>query len=153
MSAAIPGHIFREYDIRGVADRDLRDDLARDVGRAFGSEIGGGENVTIAVGRVCRLSSQRLFDALTGGLHELGIHVKSIGVGPTPMLYFAAHHLNSEGAVMITGSHNPGDENGFKMMQGKKSFYGSQIQDLKKRIETQTFAKAATDEGALEEVD
>ena len=153
MSAAIPGQIFREYDIRGVADRDLEDDLARDIGRAFASEIAKGEAKTFAVGRDCRLSSQRLFDALTSGLTELGIRVKSIGVGPTPMLYFAAHHLGTDGAVMITGSHNPGDENGFKMMEGKKSFYGSQIQDLKKRIETQSFAKPATTKGAIEEVD
>ena len=153
MSAVIPGHIFREYDIRGVADRDLKDDLARDIGRAFGSEISKGEPATFAVGRDCRLSSQRLFDALTSGLTELGIRVKSIGVGPTPMLYFAAHHLHTDGAVMITGSHNPGDENGFKMMTGKSSFYGAQIQDLKKRIETKTFAKPTTSQGAIEEVD
>ena len=109
MTAAIPGQIFREYDIRGVADRDLKDDLARDIGRAFGSEISKSGGTTIAVGRDCRLSSQRLFDALTGGLRDLGIAVRSIGIGPTPILYFAAHHLGTDGAVMITGSHNPGD--------------------------------------------
>lgn len=153
MTAAIPGHIFREYDIRGVADRDLSSTLAKDIGKAFGSEILKDGKTVVAVGRDCRLSSDRLFEALTDGLRELGIDVKAIGVGPTPMLYFAAHHLGSDGSIMITGSHNPGDENGFKMMTGKLSFYGQKIQDLKKRIETQSFAKPIGPRGNLEEVD
>ncbi|MBX3259445.1 MAG: phosphomannomutase/phosphoglucomutase [Labilithrix sp.] len=139
MSAAFPGHVFREYDIRGVAERDLGDALARGVGRGFGAMLAeqrsGGEPLRVAVARDCRLSSPRLFAALVKGLVESGAHVVDVGVGPTPMLYFAAHHLETDGAVMITGSHNPGDENGFKMMRGKGSFFGPDIQALRARIE------------------
>ena len=140
MSAAVPGHIFREYDIRGVADRDLSDAIAHGIGRGFGAMLTeqraeGSGVLRVAVGRDCRLSSPRLFAALVKGLVEAGAHVIDVGEGPTPMLYFAAHHLGTDGAVMITGSHNPGDENGFKMMRGKASFFGPDIQTLKGRIE------------------
>src|ERR1700744_4045677 len=134
----VPGHIFREYDIRGVADRDLSDEVAYGVGRGFAKMIGPAHEkgpIRIAVGRDCRLSSDRLFAALTRGLTDAGVDVIEIGVGPTPMLYFAAHHLATDGAVMITGSHNPGNENGFKMMRGKASFFGPEIQTLKGLIE------------------
>jgi len=143
MTVAVPGHIFREYDIRGVADRDLSDAIAHGIGRGFGAMLAedrgaarsGSEPLRVAVGRDCRLSSPRLFAALVKGLSESGAHVIDVGEGPTPMLYFAAHHLGTDGAVMITGSHNPGDENGFKMMRGKASFFGPDIQALKARIE------------------
>ncbi|MBX3219789.1 MAG: phosphomannomutase/phosphoglucomutase [Labilithrix sp.] len=139
MSAAFPGHVFREYDIRGVADRDLHDTLAHGIGRGFGAMLAeqrsGEAPLRVAVARDCRLSSPRLFAALVKGLVEAGMHVVDVGVGPTPMLYFAAHHLGTDGAVMITGSHNPGDENGFKMMRGKASFFGPDIQTLRGRIE------------------
>ena len=142
MSVSVPGQIFREYDIRGVADRDLSDAIAHGIGRGFGKMLGPPPEkgpLRVAVGRDCRLSSPRLFEALTKGLIESGIHVVDIGIGPTPMLYFAAHHLGTNGAVMITGSHNPGNENGFKMMRGKASFYGPEIQTLKGLIEKGDF--------------
>lgn len=133
--SAIPGNIFREYDIRGVADRDLTDALARDLGRALGVALrSGSAPPRLAVGRDCRLSSPRLYEALTKGLTEAGVHVVDIGIGPTPMLYFAVHHLGTDGGIMITGSHNAGDENGFKMMRGKASFYGADIQKLRAAI-------------------
>jgi phosphomannomutase / phosphoglucomutase len=140
MTVAVPGHIFREYDIRGVAERDLSDAVAHGIGRGFGVMLGEGRGaeagpLRVAVGRDCRLSSPRLFVALVKGLVEAGAHVIDVGEGPTPMLYFAAHHLGTDGAVMITGSHNPGDENGFKMMRGKASFFGADIQTLKVKIE------------------
>ncbi|MBX3230416.1 MAG: phosphomannomutase/phosphoglucomutase [Labilithrix sp.] len=150
MSASVPGHIFREYDIRGVAERDLSDDLAYGVGRGFGAMIGGAGK-TVAVGRDCRLSSPRLFAALTKGLVAAGARVIDVGVGPTPKLYFAAHFLETDGAVMITGSHNPGDENGFKMMRGKASFFGPDIQALKANIEEGFGADAAG--GGVEQKD
>ncbi len=146
MSGVVPGHIFREYDIRGVAERDLSDELAYGVGRGFGAMLrdgSGSASLRVAVGRDCRLSSPRLFAALTKGLVESGIHVVDVGIGPTPMLYFAAHHLGTDGAVMITGSHNPGDENGFKMMRGKASFFGPDIQKLRARIEQRDFGAAS----------
>jgi phosphomannomutase/phosphoglucomutase len=156
MSVAVPGHIFREYDIRGVADRDLTDDVVHAIGRAFGATLiegaeGGAKPLRVVVGRDCRLSSPRLFAALVRGLREAGTDVIEIGVGPTPMLYFAAHHLGTDGAVMITGSHNPGDENGFKMMRGKASFFGPEIQKLEARIASGDLP--TRQEGKLEKVD
>ena len=138
----VPANIFREYDIRGVADRDLSDELAEGIGRGLGSMLSadaGGKQLRLAVGRDCRLSSPRLHTALLRGLSKAGVDVVDIGVGPTPMLYFSVHHLDTDGGVMITGSHNPGDENGFKMMRGKASFYGADIQKLRERIVAQDF--------------
>lgn len=155
MGAHVPGHVFREYDIRGVADRDLTDALALGIGRGFGAMIAEGRTsggpLRIAVGRDCRLSSPRLFEALVKGLVASGAQVIDIGVGPTPLLYFAAHHLETCGAVMITGSHNPGDENGFKMMRGKASFFGPEVQALRARIEAGDFGEEQR--GAVEEAD
>jgi phosphomannomutase/phosphoglucomutase len=155
----VPTQIFREYDIRGVADRDLTDALARGVGGAFATMLGaakptGGANarVRVAVGRDCRLSSERLFAALTAGLTEAGADVLEIGVGPTPFLYGSVHALGTEGGIMITGSHNPGDENGFKMMRGKASFFGPDIQTLRRIIEEDGIVKAPAP-GSIEKVD
>jgi phosphomannomutase/phosphoglucomutase len=134
--------VFREYDIRGVADRDLTSELAEAIGRGYGAMLSAGRNpadLRVAVGRDCRLSSPRLHAALLRGLTRLGLQVIDIGEGPTPLLYFAVHHLDADGGVMITGSHNPGDENGFKMMRGKASFYGKDIQELRALIEKDGF--------------
>jgi len=128
--------IFREYDIRGVADRDLGDDLVERIGCALGTllrpdtETGEKRPLRVAVGRDCRLSSDRLFRALTKGLVEGGVEVLDVGVGPTPKLYFSVFHLDVDGGVMITGSHNPAPDNGFKIMKGKASFFGEDIQKL-----------------------
>ena len=126
--------IFREYDIRGVADRDLTDDVAYAIGRTYTSMLGL-PKPTIAVARDCRVSGPRLYGALVRGLMEAGANVIDVGVGPTPMLYFSVHHHEADGGIMITGSHNPGDENGFKIMKGKSSFYGKDITELRDRIE------------------
>lgn len=153
MSTQVPAHVFREYDIRGVADRDLSDALAEGIGRGLGTMLAkDGKPPRLAVGRDCRLSSQRLFDALCRGLVATGVHVVEIGVGPTPMLYFAVYHLETDGGIQITGSHNPGDENGFKMMRGKASFFGADIQKLRERIEKGDFVKAAAP-GKIEQID
>jgi phosphomannomutase/phosphoglucomutase len=136
----VPAQIFREYDIRGVAHRDLTDGVACAIGRGFGTMLGAADRrVGIAVGRDCRLSSDRLLAALVDGLTEAGADVVDVGVGPTPMLYGSVHALEAEGGVMITGSHNPGDENGFKMMRGKASFFGTDIQALHELIEQERF--------------
>ena len=132
-------HIFREYDIRGVADRDLNDALVRDLGRAIGTFHRRAGREHIALGRDCRLSSPRLFEALSDGLIQTGLRVTDIGVGPTPLMYFAVFVLDLDGGVHITGSHNPAPDNGFKMMKGKGSLYGADIQTLKALIETQDF--------------
>jgi phosphomannomutase/phosphoglucomutase len=155
----VPTQIFREYDIRGVADRDLTDALAHGVGGAFATMLGAGAGksekdgrVRVAVGRDCRLSSDRLFAALKAGLTEAGADVIEVGVGPTPMLYGSVHALGTEGGIMITGSHNPGDENGFKMMRGKASFFGPDIQTLRRLIEEDAVVKGAVP-GRVERID
>jgi phosphomannomutase/phosphoglucomutase len=137
----VPTNIFREYDIRGVADRDLTDSLARAVGGAFATMLGAGESkVRVTVGRDCRLSSDRLFNAIADGITKAGADVLDVGVGPTPMLYGSVHALSTEGGLMITGSHNPAEDNGFKMMRGKASFFGADIQALRKLIESDGIA-------------
>jgi phosphomannomutase/phosphoglucomutase len=140
-------HIYREYDIRGIADRDLTPAVAEGIGRAFGtmlkrsdkSDESDGAPLRIAVARDCRVSGPRIVSDLVSGLKKTGAHVIDVGMGPTPLLYFAVNHLNADGGVMVTGSHNPGDENGFKMMRGKASFFGEDIQALKRRIEAKDF--------------
>ncbi len=131
-------HIFREYDIRGVADRDLTDDITKKIGHGLARMLKPterGEPPRIVVGRDCRRSGPRLFEALVHGLVDAGAEVIDIGVGPTPLMYFGVYHLDANGGVMITGSHNPGDENGFKIMKGKASFFGADIQTLRERVE------------------
>jgi phosphomannomutase/phosphoglucomutase len=141
----VPSHVFREYDIRGVADRDLTDDVARGIGRGYATMLGGtGKVVRVAVGRDCRSSSDRLRAALVDGLVRAGATVVDVGVGPTPFLYASVHTLGTDGGVMITGSHNPADENGFKMMRGTASFFGGDIQALRKVVEEERFASPAT---------
>ncbi|HEY2514318.1 MAG TPA: phosphomannomutase/phosphoglucomutase [Polyangiaceae bacterium] len=140
---------FREYDIRGVADRDLTSELAEAVGRGYATMLvasagKAASSLRVAVGRDCRLSSPRLREALLRGLTRVGVQVIDIGEGPTPLLYFAVHHLNADGGIMITGSHNPGDENGFKMMRGKASFFGKDIQDLRALLEKDAYAAEAS---------
>ena len=130
-----PG-IFREYDIRGVADRDLDDALVATLGRALVARIArttDGRRPRIALGRDCRLTSPRLREALVAGLTR-GADVVDVGVVPTPVLYFAAHTLPVDGAVMITGSHNPAEDNGFKMLVGTGSLHGASILTLRDRV-------------------
>lgn len=130
-------HIYREYDIRGVADRDLDDDTVRGIGRGLARLLrpASGQAPRLVVGRDCRRSGPRLFAALLEGLISGGAHVTDIGVVPTPLVYFGVHHLEADGGIMITGSHNPPEDNGFKIMKGKDSFFGPQIQELRQLVE------------------
>jgi phosphomannomutase / phosphoglucomutase len=142
--------IFREYDIRGVADRDLKDEVVIDIGHGLGIALGAdlGRAPRVVVCRDCRLSGPRLTSALVAGLRRAGAQVVDVGVGPTPKCYFAVHHLDADGGIMITGSHNPPDENGFKIMKGKASFFGAEIQALREAIETRKLPEAGP--GSLE---
>jgi phosphomannomutase/phosphoglucomutase len=153
----IPRHAFREYDIRGVADVDLSDDFARALGKTFAlmlrRDLGSGAAPRVAVGRDGRLSTGRLFAALTEGLLEGGASVEAVGVGPSPLLYFAAHHLGTDGSVMITASHNPAPDNGFKLMRGKVSLHGKDIQTLGDLIEQGTLSAEGVPRGSLVEID
>jgi phosphomannomutase len=122
--------ILREYDIRGIVGKTLHEADAAAIGRAFGTMVKEKNGKSVAIGYDGRLSSPVLAKALTEGLTAAGVDVVSVGLGPTPMLYYAASTLNVDGGIMITGSHNPPDYNGFKMMLGRRSFYGADIQRL-----------------------
>jgi phosphomannomutase len=121
---------LREYDIRGIVGRTLSTDDAFALGRCFGSIVARIGGTTTAIGYDGRLSSPELAEALSNGLRASGIQVLNIGRGPTPMLYYTATTMETGGAIMVTGSHNPPDYNGFKMMLGRKPFFGEQIQDI-----------------------
>jgi phosphomannomutase/phosphoglucomutase len=140
--------IFREYDIRGIADRDLTDHVVESLGRAFGRYLAPTGAPTVAVGYDARLSSPRLRDAVARGLTGEGLDVIDIGLCPTPALYFALHHLRTGAGIMITGSHNPADFNGFKLCVGKDTIFGAEIQNLRRVMEALPTA-AAGRRGAL----
>ena len=147
-------HIFRAYDIRGKVDPDLPLDLARDLGRAIGSlTIRRGELPCLAVGRDARQSGPSLRDAMVAGLGEVGCAVIDVGIVPTPLLYFAVHTLKVGGGIAITGSHNPGDENGFKIMIGKATTHGPDIQILKKMILDADFEPAPASQPSVQQYD
>jgi phosphomannomutase len=122
--------VLREYDIRGVIGRTLRAADAFAIGRVFGSIVARAGGKRVAVGYDGRLTSPELEQALVDGLRASGMEALRIGRGPTPMLYYTATKLETDGAVMVTGSHNPPDYNGFKMMLGRKPFFGQQIQEI-----------------------
>jgi phosphomannomutase len=138
MTAPMTSHAFhstllREYDIRGVVGDTLSAADAHAIGLSFGTFVRRSGGARVAVGYDGRLSSPMLEAALVDGLKASGCHALRIGLGPTPMLYFAAHHLKADGAVQITGSHNPPDYNGFKFMADGRPFYGEAIQELGQR--------------------
>ncbi len=122
--------ILREYDIRGIVGKTLTADDVRTVGRAFGSIVARAGGHRVVVGYDGRLSSPELEGALVEGLTACGLTVCRVGRGPTPMLYYASHAVGADGAVMITGSHNPPEYNGIKMVLKGKSFFGADIQRL-----------------------
>ena len=122
--------ILREYDIRGVVGETLSAADARAIGQSFAAVLAEERGRRVAVGRDGRLSSPELEAALVEGLTGAGIDVVRIGLGPTPMLYYAASTLEVDGGLMVTGSHNPPNYNGFKMMLGKRSFFGADIARL-----------------------
>ena len=122
--------ILREYDIRGTVGETLHAADLFAIGRAFGTVLARGGGKTAATGYDGRLSSPELEQALADGLRAAGIDVRRVGRGPTPMLYFATYHLETDAGLMVTGSHNPPDFNGVKMVLGGKSFFGADIQKL-----------------------
>ena len=122
--------ILREYDIRGVVGDTLSVSDAYAVGRAFGSGVCRGGSGAVCVGYDGRLSSPEMEQAVVEGLMDCGVEVVRVGLGPTPMLYFAVNVLSTAGGIMISGSHNPPEYNGFKIMRGAKPFYGEDILKL-----------------------
>ncbi|HZH75812.1 MAG TPA: phosphomannomutase, partial [Archangium sp.] len=137
-------HIFREYDIRGLVDKDLTVEVVELLGKGLGTVVRRKGGRSIVVGRDCRESSTRFRDALCRGLTSTGLNVLDVGVVPTPLTYFAANTLPVDGLAMITGSHNPPEYNGFKIGAGKTTFHGHEIQALRKLIEARDFEQAAT---------
>ena len=131
--------IFRAYDIRGVADRDLSDELARDLGQAIGTMARRAGSNKLALGRDCRLHSPRLHRAMLSGLLMSGIEVLDVGIVPSPLLYFAVHHLATGGGVQITGSHNPASDNGFKILLGQTHLHGEGLHVLRALVESRDF--------------
>jgi phosphomannomutase/phosphoglucomutase len=135
----IKPEIFREYDIRGIVDKDLNPETVELLGRGIGTYYRHKKRREVAVGRDCRLSSSKFFEALTRGLHSTGCEVVDLGTVPTPLLYFAIYHKKIEAGVMITGSHNPPQYNGFKMMVGDETLYGKEIQNIFDIIKNNAF--------------
>lgn len=134
--------IFREYDIRGVVGKQFDFDFAYLLGKAFASYISKNfnkSNLKISIGYDARSSSVSIVENLTKGLVESGVEVLNLGLVTTPVCYFSTFHLNLDGAIMVTGSHNPPDFNGFKISLGKSTIFGEEIQKLKHLIENKDF--------------
>lgn len=146
----ISPQIFRQYDIRGVAEKDLSNETVGLLGKAFGTYVKKSGSRKVLVGRDNRLSSDRLRDAIIRGLLSAGCDVADIGLVVTPMLYYSRVHFGIDGGVMITGSHNPPEENGFKLALGNGTIYGDEIQKLKDIMISGDFTSGS---GRLEELD
>lgn len=131
--------IFREYDIRGIADRDLTDDAVLAIGKGYGTYVHKSGINEVIIGRDVRLSGERIRGVLIDGLLSTGCNVIDLGVIPTPVFYFSSFHLDKNAGVMITGSHNPKEFNGFKIGLHKTTIYGHEIQDLRNLIEAGKF--------------
>lgn len=147
--------VFREYDIRGVADRDLPSDGVEELGRAIGTfarrqSNDAARHPRMVVGADCRLSSPRLKAAIAEGLRKAGCDVTDIGIVPTPVTYHSVQQSSADGGVMITGSHNPADYNGFKVMMGDATIHGEDIQELRKIIERNGYTSG---EGSISSAD
>ncbi len=142
--------VFREYDIRGIAGEEITEPDVSELGKAFGTYMTEQGKKRVVVGRDCRLTSDRYRDLLIGGMLETGLDVVDIGVCPTPLLYFAIRHLDREGGMMITASHNPPEYNGFKICNGFDTIAGKEIQKLRLIMESGRFA---TGKGVLDSYD
>jgi phosphomannomutase/phosphoglucomutase len=142
--------IFREYDIRGIADQELTSDGIERLGQAIGTFVARERGKRLNVARDCRLSSERLRHAIVAGLVAAGCDVTDLGVVPTPLLYYASFHLQADGGVMITGSHNPPEYNGFKVMCGNSTIHGEEIQHLRAMLEA---GDLATGQGSVKTYD
>jgi phosphomannomutase/phosphoglucomutase len=135
MNLSVNSEIFREYDIRGIADRDLTSTVIEALGKAFADYLRPMGINTVTVGYDARTSSPRLCDAIVKGLTLAGVDVTILGLCPTPALYFSLYHLKPGAGVMITGSHNPAEFNGFKLCVGKETIYGEEIQKIRRIME------------------
>ncbi|MBN2016723.1 MAG: phosphomannomutase/phosphoglucomutase [Candidatus Cloacimonetes bacterium] len=142
--------IFREYDIRGIVDKDLTDTAVENIGLSFGSYLHEMNLKTVALGGDCRLSSNRFRAILSNALMETGCKVIDVGTVPTPVLYYAIEKLQTDAGIMVTGSHNPPDFNGFKLCVGTFSIYGKEIQKIREIIDESVYISG---EGSVEHYD
>lgn len=142
--------IFREYDIRGVVNKDLTLDIVRRLGQGFGTLMTPSGRRDLVVGRDGRLSSKAFAEALIEGLISTGCNVVDIGLCPTPVYYFSIFHLDKDGGMMVTGSHNPPEFNGFKVSIGKSTIFGQEIQNLRGLIGKGKFVKGKGDLSEME---
>lgn len=142
--------VFREYDIRGVADTDLASPGVELLGQAIGTMLRRRGGIRAQVGADCRLSSPRLREAILNGLRRAGCHVEDLGTVPTPVVYHSVLRSQADGGVMVTGSHNPADYNGFKVMVGQSTIHGDDIQQLRRMMEA---GDLDAGEGELSHVD
>lgn len=142
--------IFKAYDIRGIVDETLTVETVELIGKAFGSEALAQAQKTVVIARDGRLSSPKIAEALSKGLRSTGCDVIDIGMVPTPVLYFATHVLKTGTGIMITGSHNPPQYNGLKMVLATNTLYGETIQELLQRIKTENFVSG---DGSYKEAD
>src|SRR5258706_7733965 len=140
---ALPREIFKAYDIRGIVGRTLTPEIVNAVGQAAGSLARERGSDTFAIGRDGRLSGPELLSALSDGIRAAGVDVIDLGMVATPMTYFAAEHLRTGCSVMVTGSHNPPDYNGLKMVVAGATLSGDAIQDLRGRIAAGKLATGA----------
>lgn len=131
--------IFREYDIRGLAEKDFDRDFAALLGKVHGTVVRDRGGRRVAVGRDCRETSDSYAEAAIDGLRSAGLQVYDIGVCPTPLLYFSLFHLDLDGGIQITASHNPSEYNGFKVCVGKETLHGARIQELKNKMQSNNF--------------
>jgi phosphomannomutase len=138
--------ILREYDIRGIVGETLGADEVRAIARAFGSILSDAGGKRVAIGYDGRLHSPALEEAAVEGLMACGLDVVRVGCGPSPMLYFATHHFETDAGMMITGSHNPPDYNGIKMTFQGRAFFGADIQTLGQRVATADYVDGAGSE-------
>jgi len=134
---------FREYDIRGIVGEEIQEEDVVLLGKAFGSYLARQQKRYAVIGRDCRLSSELFRDCLVAGMLTTGLEVIDIGVVPTPVFYFAIRHLNRDGGVMITASHNPPEYNGFKICSGFDTIYGAEIQSFRTLMAEGDFATGA----------
>ncbi len=150
MNDEVNSRIFRQYDVRGVVDEDLTDEVVEKLGKGYGAQMVNLGHTKVSVGYDARVSSPRFRDSLIKGILSTGVDVVDIGMVPTPTLYFSLFHLDIQGGVMITGSHNPPEFNGFKLAVGHATLYGPEIQRIRQIIEAGEYPRGA---GQLTELD
>lgn len=145
----IPARIFREYDIRGVAEAELTDEIIDAIGSAYGQMILDAGGKTISIGRDVRVSSERILKSFSEAIMRLGINILDIGVVPTPLLYFSLFNLPVDGGVMITASHNPPQDNGLKLAIGRETIHGPRIMEIRQRMEQQSTPPSIGQKGMI----